>query len=115
MTSPAARIALLILALGCEPAPATDAAQGHGPGAVPLVHDVFGVPGPWWRAGATPDEFAAEMAACRRVSREARERAGGGDPLDAAYRSFLECMEKRGWNRGIPPQAALQRPRIATE
>jgi hypothetical protein len=67
-----------------------------------------GVPGPWWRDGATPEMFESEHRACLRASGEARR--GAEDPADAAYRAFLACMETARWQRGLPPS----RPRRAT-
>ena len=45
----------------------------------------------------------ADLLDCREASSAARRRPDVTDPLDAAYRAFLGCMERRGWQRGAPP------------
>lgn len=97
---------LLTVALSCESkvtAP-SDASSEQTLG--PVVHNAFGIPGPWWRADATPGAFDADLATCRSASSAARKRPGESDPLDAAYRAFLDCMDARGWQRGTPPPAS---------
>jgi len=76
------------------------AAMPRGPD---LIFEREGVPGPWWRRGATADQFETEHRACLSQSRAAR--AGAEDPADAAYRTFLACMEHTRWRRGPPPLA----------
>lgn len=97
-------------ALACgadgEPAPAPD------PDSTPIAFTAHGLPGPWWRPGASGQEFRAESRACRQRSAEARRRNGARDPMDAAYRAFLDCMGESGWTRGSPPENVPQRPNI---
>jgi hypothetical protein len=76
------------------------AAPAPGPPSVFSGGD--GVPGPWWRHGATRAEFKVDLRVCRDRSVEARQNASD-DPPDAAYRAFLECMTEFTWNRGGPP------------
>ena len=95
-------VAAAALGIACA-GEASDATTGV-PDPAPTVHNAFGMPGPWWRAGASVERFDVEVKACRGESSAARERAGEADPLDAAYRAFLSCMEKHGWKRGRPPQ-----------
>ena len=94
--------AVLMLCCGAESTPAPTAAAPQPVAAF----SVYGLPGPWWRAGAGQEDFDQESRECRRVSSEARARPGGLDPSDAAYRAFLDCMLGHGWNRGAPPEPA---------
>jgi len=73
------------------------------PPPTPLAFTAHGLPGPWWRIGASPREFQRDSHACRSQSTRARERARR-DALEAAYRAFLDCMEARRWQRGSPPR-----------
>lgn len=91
----------LALLLSCQAEPARP--DGSDAAKAPTVHTAFGLPGPWWRAGASAEDFDAGVGACRRQSTAARDAAAGGDALDAAYRAFLACMERDGWTRGRPP------------
>jgi hypothetical protein len=74
------------------PAPAAPSAFNGGDG----------VPGPWWRHGASREEFNSDLVDCRGRSVEARSNASE-DPPDAAYRAFLACMSELAWSRGAPP------------
>jgi hypothetical protein len=69
------------------------------PSQIPQAFERVGVPGPWWRRGATREAFDVEHRVCLARSREARTAAAGGDPADAAYRAFLECMAQHSWSR----------------
>lgn len=102
----AAIAALLPLACGAPPEErvAVDAAPPPG---VDLVFLREGVPGPWWRRGASQQMFDDELGLCLRRSNRARSESGNGDPADSAYRSFLECMEQHSWVRGLPPNPGL--------
>jgi hypothetical protein len=95
--------ALAALLPGCGSAEQAPAAE---PAAVATTgfHTRYGFPGPWSREGASHVEFDADSRACLESSNEAR-RSVAGDRNDAAYRSFLECMEERGWTRGVAPRA----------
>lgn len=73
------------------------------PAGAHIIFQLDGVPGPWWRPGGQGDAFEAEHRDCLARSREARAQPGQADPADAAYRSFLACMVKHGWVRGLPP------------
>jgi hypothetical protein len=90
-----------MLGCGAEPPPSGGSTAAAAPPAP--AFSVYGLPGPWWRAGAGQEEFDQESRACRRKSSEARALPGGLDPSDAAYRAFLDCMLEHGWNRGAPP------------
>ena len=88
--------------------PDAGATQGDGVASPPpasgsahLLFDREGVPGPWWRNGATLEMFEEELSGCLARGREAR--VGADDPADAAYRGFLSCMERHSWVRGLPP------------
>jgi len=90
------------VALGCGTASETDAAVAAAPPAgADVVFDREGVPGPWWRRGATMEMFEDSLGGCLARGREAR--SGAADPADAAYRGFLECMKQHSWVRGLPP------------
>ena len=100
---------LLPVALSCESdLPASRGAESHHQSMGPLVHNAFGVPGPWWRRDGTPQSFDNDLIGCRRESTEARTRPGEPDPRDTAYRAFLGCMGANGWKRGIPPRPEAQ-------
>jgi len=73
------------------------------PPATPLAFTAHGLPGPWWRLGASPREFQRDTRTCREQSSQARERATR-DTREAAYRAFLDCMAARMWQRGTPPK-----------
>ena len=73
------------------------------PPATPLAFTAHGLPGPWWRLGASPREFQRDSRTCREQSSRARERATR-DARETAYRAFLDCMEARMWQRGTPPK-----------
>lgn len=95
--------ALVALLPGCggpEQAPAAEPAAVATTG----FHTRYGFPGPWSREGAGHAEFDADSRACLGRSNEAR-RSVAEDRNDAAYRSFLECMDERGWTRGVAPRA----------
>jgi hypothetical protein len=95
---------LLPAALGCESeAPLLGKSETSVQSIGPVLHNAFGMPGPWWQAQAEPQAFDADLSQCRRESSQAREQPGQPDPLDAAYRAFLGCMEANGWRRGVPP------------
>ncbi|MGH0030971.1 MAG: hypothetical protein ACQGVC_14350 [Myxococcota bacterium] len=105
---PLALAALVLLACGSAAEKAGSVEAAPPPAGADLVFQREGVPGPWWRSGATQEMFDAEHRLCLARSREARREAaarGDGQPADAAYRSFLECMERYSWNRGLPPRA----------
>jgi hypothetical protein len=90
-----------MLCCGAEPPPPPPAAAAPPASAFSL----YGLPGPWWRAGAGQDDFDRDSRECRRASSEARAQPAGLDPSDAAYRAFLDCMLGHGWTRGTPPEA----------
>jgi hypothetical protein len=96
--------AFLILGCGAESAPSASPADAAAPPA--SAFSVYGLPGPWWRAGAAQDDFDQDSRECRRASSLARAAPGGLDPSDAAYRAFLDCMLGHGWTRGTPPESA---------
>jgi hypothetical protein len=98
--------AFLMLGCGAESAPSASSAGAAAVAAPPAAFSVYGLPGPWWRAGAAQEDFERESRECRRQSSEARAQPGGLGPSDAAYRAFLDCMLGHGWNRGTPPEAA---------
>ena len=76
-----------------------------------LAYRLEGAPGPWWRDGADKAAFDVDAKGCVRASNEARA-AAADDPYDAAYRTFLECMQGAGWTRGMPsPTPASLAPR----
>lgn len=91
---------------GSESGGTAKASQSVGP----VVHNAFGMPGPWWRDDGSPQVFETDLATCRRESSEARERRDEPDPLDAAYRAFLGCMDGNGWQRGLPPALSSSAP-----
>lgn len=95
-------LALLAALLTACGAPG-EASRPSEPPATPLAFTAHGLPGPWWRVGASPREFQRDSRACRTQSSQARQRASR-DRLEAAYRAFLECMEARRWQRGSPPE-----------
>jgi hypothetical protein len=95
---PATALAVLLLACG----QAAEAPRPVGPPPTPLAFTAHGLPGPWWRAGASPRDFQRDSRACRAQSSRVRERVTR-DALEAAYRAFLDCMEARLWQRGTPP------------
>jgi hypothetical protein len=90
---------LLALGVACE---------GSGEVGPPGLFARYGYPGPWSREGATRAEFDGDAGACQAASRRARAEAERGARPDAAYRSFLECMEQRGWSRGGSVSAAVE-------
>jgi len=94
---------LALLWLGCGAGDGSRAVEAGPPPGTRLVFQRDGVPGPWWRDGATQEMFDAEHRICLARSREAR---AGADPADAAYRAFLECMQQRSWSRGLPPRSS---------
>jgi hypothetical protein len=98
-------VAAAIAALACQACDdgATSAANAAPTEAGPLVFARHGVPGPWYRAGATRAQFDGESLLCLGRSREARVSAPPGTGADAAYRSFLHCMEEQRWTRGGDP------------
>ena len=94
-----------VLPLACgAPAEGRVGVDAAPPPGADLLFVRDGVPGPWWRRGATLDMFEDELELCLRRSNEARSQSGNGDPADAAYRSFLECMQEHRWVRGLPPK-----------
>ncbi len=99
----AGTVALLVLA-GCSEGE-TGGPRASAALTIPTFHTRYGFPGPWSREGATRAEFDADSAACLRRSNDARREAGNGDPNEAAYRAFIECMAARGWARGVGPRA----------
>ena len=98
-----------LVALGCllaaacgrpeEPAPSAPASEAP-PEQSFARH---GAPGPWWRAGAMKSDFDAESRVCLSASNEARRQTVPDEKSAAAYRAFLDCMEGRGWHRGLRP------------
>jgi hypothetical protein len=98
--------AALVLA-ACTDGPEAAAPAVSSGAERPAAFTRHGVPGPWWRAAATEIDFDRDVRACLGESRRAR--AGVGDPADAAYRAFLDCMGGRSWRRGgtPPPSAPL--------
>ncbi len=92
---------LVLFASACAGEHGEAAAQSAPPPVT--AFNAFGMPGPWWRAGASAEEFDLDLRTCRSESSAARARPGEADPLDAAYRSFLGCMERLAWTRGRPP------------
>ena len=95
----AATFGAVLLACG----PGGETSRPAEPAATPLVFTAHGLPGPWWRVGASPKEFQRDTRSCRQQSSKARQRAAS-NALEAAYRAFLECMEGRRWKRGLPPE-----------
>ncbi len=103
-------VLLLCATVGCEWAsePSGAARIPGPPTAAPRSFELRGAPGPWWREGASDRHFEAESRACLADSREARRSAPEDARADAAYRAFLDCMERSGWRRGLrPPSAGL--------
>lgn len=98
-----ARVAVALALLGCGDAPRGERVEAGPPTSRPAVYERDGVPGPWWREGATEEMFDAEHRLCLARSREARGEAGADRAADAAYRAFLECMQQQSWQRGLPP------------
>jgi len=94
--------ALVALLSGC--AERRETRRPVEPPPTPLAFTAHGLPGPWWRVGASPRDFQGDSRACRSQSSRARERASR-DALEAAYRAFLDCMEARLWQRGVPPRS----------
>ncbi len=84
--------------MASEPAPAPAEVATGAPAA--SFHTRYGFPGPWSREGTTRDDFDRDASACHERSKEARRDAVGGDPHEAAYRGFLDCMHERAWARG---------------
>jgi hypothetical protein len=99
----AAIAALLVPACGA-PADPQAAVEAAPPPGADLLFAREGVPGSWWRHGASQDMFDAELGVCLARSKRARAAPGSLDPADAAYRSFLECMDRHHWVRGLPPK-----------
>jgi len=89
---------LLLASCGSSEAPAGASTPSPAP---PAHFSRVGLPGPWWREGATREHFDREARTC--VSESGAARRGAEDPADAAYRAFLDCMEARRWMRGVPP------------
>ena len=60
-----------------------------------------GDPSPWgWaRTGSNEETFQCEARLCLDASSAARESAQSGQKAEAAYSTFLTCMEERGWAR----------------
>ena len=81
-----AQVLLLALAaaLACDGAtgPTAEAPEP----AARVVRTAFGLPGPWWRAGASNEQFEADVRGCREVSTRARREAAGSDPAGVAAR-----------------------------
>lgn len=104
---PRASTALLaaLLWLGCGAGDAPPPVESAPPEDERLAFQREGIPGPWWRTGASQATFDVEHRACLARSREARRRAADGDPADAAYRAFIECMQRQDWRRGLPPRS----------
>lgn len=108
-------IALIAPLAACGPAappPAVEAAPGQTDQTDQTdqsepYYEREGLPGPWWREGATREMFETEQRLCLTASRDAR--AGADDPADAAYRAFLGCMQTSRWTRGLPPQSTRTR------
>jgi hypothetical protein len=89
-----------------EEAPQVAAPSPAAP-TLPIAYGMEGVPGPWWRHGASRADFDGDMRTCRDRSTEARRSAHPDLRLDAAYRAFLDCMLQDGWTRGSPGPGAL--------
>ncbi len=73
---------------------------------LPTPFSFEGIPGPWWKLGATRAHFESDLRTCRDRSTEARQAAEAGAGHAAAYRTFLECMIDHAWNRGVPASPA---------
>jgi hypothetical protein len=102
-------IALLLgLFAACRPSEPNPPAVAAAPARPEPFFEREGVPGPWWREGASSDMFEREHRACLRASHRARAQAK--DPADAAYRTFLACMETGQWTRGLPPARPASAP-----
>jgi hypothetical protein len=95
-----------LLGLGCGTGDPSRPVQAGPPPGERLIFQREGVPGPWWRDGATQEMFDAEHRVCLARSQEARTDASGANPADAAYRAFLECMRQRSWSRSLPPRSS---------
>ena len=83
--------------VAAEPAPApTEVAAAA---AAASFHTRYGLPGPWSREGGTRDDFDRDAGTCLERSKQTRRAAAGGDPHEAAYRGFRDCMDERAWTR----------------
>ena len=104
MHRPVAWTAAVVLTLLAACGPGDEAPRPPAePPATPLAFTAHGLPGPWWQLGGSPRDFQRDSRNCRVQSSRARERATA-DRLDAAYRAFLDCMQARRWQHGLPPE-----------
>jgi hypothetical protein len=98
-----ASAALIALALACErgaPEAGVPEPQAAAVDPAPRVFELRGTPGPWTRPGASQLDFDTASRACLARSREARQQTPPEGRADAAYRTFLDCMEAGSWRRG---------------
>jgi hypothetical protein len=98
----AAALGLALLA-GCGPGETPAGAEVSEEAPSSDFHTRYGFPGPWSREDANRDDFERDSGACLARSNAARREPGSDDRNAAAYRSFLQCMDERGWTRGLAP------------
>ena len=99
-------LSLILLAACGSESRGPESVDAAPPSAVAIIFERDGLPGPWWRTGATQEAFDTEHRVCLARAREAGEeaRSRGHDRADATYRGFLACMEQTAWNQGLPPK-----------